>query len=122
MLTGKHAIRCVRLPSPPPVVIFALLAAFANGTGLARAENRQDHAAAGLQVAREFCNRCHVVAPGEGRGWTDAPSFESIANDPNTSAQFLRNFLQQPHMHMLAYNEARAHTEDLVAYILSLRR
>ncbi len=84
------------------------------------AQDNQSRAAIGLQVAREFCSRCHVIAPGEGRGWTDAPSFDAIANSPDTTRRSLHDFLQQPHMHMLAYHEAGAHADDLAAYILSL--
>lgn len=89
---------------------------------VAPAQSNRSRAAVGLQAARDFCSRCHVVAPGEGRGWTDAPSFEAVANDPATSARSLRDFLRRPHMHMLAYPQARANADDLAAYIMSLRR
>lgn len=98
-----------------------LLCALAGMAATAQAQSGRNRIAAGGQVARDFCSRCHIVEPGGGSGWTDAPSFEAIAGNPGTTLQRLRNFISRPHMHMLAYNEAHAHADELARYIMSLR-
>ncbi len=106
----------------PAVLAATLLVAVAAIAAPAPAANPPNRVEAGLRVASEYCGRCHVVVPGKGRGWTDAPSFAAIANNPATTSRAIRDFLQKPHMHMLAYNEGRRHAGEIAAYIMSLRR
>jgi mono/diheme cytochrome c family protein len=76
----------------------------------------------GRQLAQKTCATCHVIIANGPASWTDAPSFESIANRPAITQQWLTNFVQQPqHMHMLMEKYTRAQASDIAAYILSLR-
>ena len=49
------------------------------------------------------------------------PSFRAIAAMPSTTALSLRVFLQTPHGRMPDFALSRNETDDVIAYILSLR-
>ncbi|MBV8573703.1 MAG: hypothetical protein JOZ58_01510 [Acetobacteraceae bacterium] len=78
--------------------------------------------AEGGRLAEDVCARCHNVTPGGGGSWTDAPSFESIANRPRMSQAWLADFVARPHMHMLQRDYTRSQVNSIAAYIMSLRR
>lgn len=78
--------------------------------------------AEGQRIAERYCARCHVVAPGGGAGWTDAPAFATIAQNPRISRTWMRQFVTQQHMHMLDTDRSPAEADALAAYLLSLRR
>ncbi len=100
----------------------AMAAAWTLAAGPAAAQNAGD-VAAGRGLAREWCSACHIVAQGEGRNATDAvPSFIGVAQMPSTTATSLRVFLQSPHLRMPNFALTAAQTDDVIAYILSLRR
>ena len=80
------------------------------------------NALAGHALARQWCAACHLVAPGEGRASDAAPAFEAVARRPSTTETGLRVFLQSPHQRMPNYTLTRQETDDVVAYILGLRR
>jgi len=75
----------------------------------------------GRKLSQQFCAECHVVVPNGKAGWTDAPAFDAIANKPGTTTQFLRTFIQQPHMHMVNTGRPPGQAADIAAYILTLR-
>jgi mono/diheme cytochrome c family protein len=78
----------------------------------------------GATLARSWCANCHVVGRGPGPSPTTgdaAPTFASIAAMPSTTALSLRVFLQTPHQRMPDFMISRNDTDDLIAYILSLR-
>lgn len=78
---------------------------------------------AGQRLAATWCSACHVTARDvRGPASDPAPSFAAIAAMPSATAMSLRAFLQTPHRIMPDYNLTRRETDDLVAYILSLRR
>ena len=77
--------------------------------------------AEGGRLAGEVCARCHNVNPGGGGSWTDAPSFESIANRPGMSRAWLADFISKPHMHMLQRDYTPSQVKSIAAYIISLR-
>jgi hypothetical protein len=63
-----------------------------------------------------------MIIPNGPASWTDAPSFESIANRPAITQQWLASFAQNPqHMDMLFEEYTRAQANAIAAYILSLR-
>ena len=62
------------------------------GTGLAQTASVAD----GHQPASGLCARCHVIERGGGSGWTDAPSFESIANRPGVTGAWLSDVVLAP--------------------------
>ena len=68
------------------------------------------------------CARCHVIVANGPPSWTDAPSFESIANRPSLKKAWLVNFIQQQHLHMLTDTYTSAQANSIAAYILSLRQ
>lgn len=79
-------------------------------------------AAAGRTLAVEWCSACHVVeSAGRQRGTDSAPPFAALAADPRTTEFRLRAFLMTPHQNMPDFRLSRTETDDLVAYILSLR-
>lgn len=90
-------------------------------TGMADAADNRD-VAAGKALAGDKCAQCHVVIPGSGAGWTNAPSFDQIANRPTTSAAWLTRFIPQDHARMINYNFNQAQIRQLSAYIMSLRQ
>jgi mono/diheme cytochrome c family protein len=79
--------------------------------------------AAGKVLAKGWCAHCHVVsedqriAPVEG-----VPTFFAVANDPSTTDTSLRVFLVSPHVVMPDFMLTRKETDEIIAYILSLRR
>jgi len=78
---------------------------------------------AGLRVAATWCANCHRVAPdGPGPTTDAAPSFRSIARMTSTTSMSLRAFLQTPHANMPDYRLTREELDDVVAYLISLKR
>jgi mono/diheme cytochrome c family protein len=74
----------------------------------------------GGQIARRWCEPCHVVA-GDQRGTTgEAPPFASIANRPGFDTGQLALFLLDPHPKMPNMSLTRIEAGDLAAYIASL--
>ncbi len=79
-------------------------------------------AEAGRSLASTWCSNCHVTDPGTSGPATDAvPTFSHVARMPFTTATSLRVFLQTPHARMPNLQLSRTETDDLIAYILSLR-
>ena len=76
--------------------------------------------ARGEALARHSCSGCHVVG-GATSGTDAAPTFRSIARDPNKDPDHLRGFLVQPHPPMVPLQLSRMEIEDLIAYFQQLR-
>lgn len=76
----------------------------------------------GLAFAHQNCSECHIVAPSQTTVIAhQAPSFPSIAREAKTTETSLRVFLQSPHINMPNFILTAEETDDVVAYILSLR-
>ena len=71
----------------------------------------------GERMARRWCASCHLVAPDQTRGYTQAPPFSEIAKKPGFDAAKLALFLLLPHPLMPDMNLSRAEAADLAAYI-----
>jgi mono/diheme cytochrome c family protein len=97
-------------------VMAALLACPAAG------QAQQATPAEGRRIAERYCARCHVVVPGGGAGWTDAPAFVEIAQDPKITRAWMREFVTKLHMHMLNTDRSPAEADAITAHLLSLRR
>jgi mono/diheme cytochrome c family protein len=83
-----------------------------------------DQAKRGLFVAKQVCAQCHAVERGS-RHSPDAaaPRFEAIANSSGMSATAISVALQTtPHRTMPNVRMNRDQLDDLVTYILSLKR
>ena len=68
------------------------------------------------------CARCHVVVANGPASWTDAPSFQSIANRPGMTRAWLTDFVEKQHRHMLTDEYTPAQANNIASYILGLRR
>ena len=88
---------------------------------------------AGARLARELCAMCHVVSddqsqltrsdqfPDQEQYALYAPAFADVAADPAVTAMSLRFLLQTPHLRMPDLHLAPQETDDVSAYILSLK-
>jgi mono/diheme cytochrome c family protein len=75
--------------------------------------------ASGRKTATALCGTCHQVIGGKGR---DSPaSFVDIANMTSTTALSLKVFLRTSHKEMPNLIIDSSDTDDLIAYILSLK-
>jgi mono/diheme cytochrome c family protein len=74
----------------------------------------------GGQLARRWCEPCHVVAADQ-RGTTgEAPPFAAIAKKPGFDAGQVAVFLLDPHPKMPNMSLTRTEAGDLAAYIATL--
>jgi mono/diheme cytochrome c family protein len=74
----------------------------------------------GEKLARRWCAACHVVAPDQQRGSTEAPPFAAIARMPGFSREKLAFFLLEPHPKMPSMGLSRQEAADLADYISKL--
>jgi mono/diheme cytochrome c family protein len=88
------------------------------------AQQSDGDVARGRAFALETCTPCHVVTSDQlsPRRFADAPSFEAIANTRGMTANALHVFLTTPHPTMPDLILSPDETDDVVSYILSLRR
>ncbi len=88
----------------------------------ALAQTQAEAMAHGRALAETWCANCHVVGPAARTGGDSAPSFASIATRaPEQEA--LRRWLSQQHRNAMPnYNLSRSEIEDVISYLLSLRR
>ncbi len=105
-----------------PIYLALILAAL---VGTAHAQDmRQGNALEGKRLALDLCSGCHVVAPEQVRPAIDVvPPFTTIANNPDTTEFRIRGFLHDtPHPIMPNFIFTDEEVENLITYILSLRR
>ena len=99
----------------------ALLAVIASaaifGFGDAKADARK-----GRALAQQWCSECHSVAPNEAAGNPAAPDFVDIARERSATGYALRVFLRTPHETMPNFVLDPDDIDDIVRYILSLKR
>lgn len=77
----------------------------------------------GRTLALQMCSGCHYVAEGQRPpAAVHAPTFETIAASQAAGETGLRNFLRTPSPIMPMLILTADETNDVVAYILSLRR
>ncbi len=106
-------------PLPPLAAALALLLA----AGHARAAADGTDVARGHELARAWCTECHQVEPGRLLGpYSDVPTFTAIARQTSTTESALRAFLATPHPNMPNLKLTPDDTNEIVDYILSLRR
>lgn len=90
-----------------------------------------DQVANGHQLALQICSACHIAAPDQSAPpilTNPAPSFQTIADRPGTSAASLQNFLLSIHLSLANGKDmpnpqlTEDQANDLAAYVMSLRR
>ena len=78
--------------------------------------------AAGRDLGLKWCSECHLVARGQSKPPSDAaPSWYAIAKNPATTEAGLHAFFATPHKQMPNIMLSREETDEIVAYILSLK-
>ena len=98
----------------------ALLAALLAGAQPLAAD--KEVVAAGHMLAEQWCAECHIVTADQPRARSaSAPSFFAIADNPSVTEGGLRAFLATPHQTMPNIVLDRQQTDEIIAYILSLR-
>lgn len=101
---------------------FWLLLAGLAAASPALAQGLPGEPARGQDLAEAWCIECHEVVPGVREpSITEAPPFQAVADDPAVTEAALRAFLQSPHATMPDVQLTPQQTDDLIAYILSLR-
>lgn len=100
-------------------LIFLALMVWVVGLGLeeARADARR-----GRALAERWCSECHAVAPGAPARDPAAPDFPAIAAEPSATGYALRVFLRTPHETMPNLILGRHEIDDIISYLLSLKR
>jgi len=103
----------------PAIVIAALLAI----TSTAHGQSGLGDSGQGRDLARTVCAGCHRVEKAQAsRKLSPAMAFQEIANNPARTELSLRVFLRTPHRNMPNLVLTEAETDNVIAYILSLRR
>jgi mono/diheme cytochrome c family protein len=76
----------------------------------------------GYRLASAWCMDCHAIE--KNAVWTGkpAPNFVAVANLPSTTGLSLKVFLLSNHKAMPNFVISSGDADDLVAYILSLKR
>ncbi len=81
-----------------------------------------DSATAGHQLAQAWCSTCHVIDATRAGASNAAPDFVQVANLPSTTALSLKVFLRTSHPSMPNLVLTPDQIDDVVNYILSLKR
>jgi len=88
----------------------------------ALAQDTAGDAASGRRLAEGLCSDCHAVSAKAAPALRNAPDFVAVARLPSTTALSLNAFLRSNHRSMPNFIIARGDADDIVAYILSLKR
>lgn len=76
----------------------------------------------GHELARKVCAECHRVEKGQkGLKLSPIKAFQEIARNPARTALSLRVFLRTPHRNMPNFALTEAETDNIIAYIHSLK-
>ena len=79
-------------------------------------------AASGHRLAEAWCKACHAIEPRTSGTPSAAPDFAAVANQPSTTELALKVFLRSSHPSMPNLVLTPEQTNDIVNYILSLKR
>lgn len=78
--------------------------------------------AAGRRLAEAWCSDCHAITVYTKGAPRRGPDFAEVVQRPNTTALSLNVFLRSSHDNMPNLILKRDEADDIVAYILSLKR
>jgi mono/diheme cytochrome c family protein len=112
----------VNAVNPAIVLSTALAVALATTPQPVLAQSSRGDAASGRLYAMNWCTECHSVEPETAGTGRFAPDFTAVAKSPSTTGFSLRAFLRSDHLRMPRFALKRTEVDDIVAYILSLRR
>jgi cytochrome c len=76
----------------------------------------------GRVLAEQRCSQCHGVKRGAKSPNVAAPSFTDVADEPSLTEYTLRVFLRTPHPTMPNLIITPDEMDDIVSYIVSLKR
>ena len=110
----------IRVVTAAIVVLAALLFVRLHNAG--GATLLPDSASPGHRLADAWCSQCHAIDAGTAGTANTAPDFAAIANQPSTTALSLKVFLKTSHRSMPNLVIAPDQDDNLVDYILSLKR
>jgi len=103
----------------PKIVLALAVSVIASSAWAAENANVSD----GLHFAQSVCAECHAVHDGEpAPAGAKAPSFTTVANTPGMSANALNVWFQTSHPTMPNLKLSNRERDDIIAYILSLRK
>lgn len=85
------------------------------------AQDTPGDVASGRRLAETLCANCHQIDFQQPKAAARAPGFVQIAKMPSTTGLALSVFLKTSHDVMPNYILSRQESEDIVAYILSLK-
>ena len=88
----------------------------------ALAQPFEDNETHGREIATAQCSSCHRILPMTLSDKVDPPSFQSIADLSSTTGLALKVFLRSNHKKMPNIILSEADTDDVIAYILSLKK
>lgn len=89
--------------------------------GHAAAQDLPGDPVTGASLAREVCAKCHLVAEDQMVDPAVGPSLFEVAEHPATTEMSLRAFLQTPHATMPNLMLTPEETDDVIAYLLTLK-
>lgn len=101
------------------IALFAIRLHVAAGQGLT--PDLSGDPAAGHRLSEAWCSECHTIGATGVRRRT-GPTFTAIARRNGTTALSLNAFLRSNHNQMPNFVITRGDADDIVAYILSLKR
>jgi cytochrome c len=78
--------------------------------------------ASGHRLAEAWCKTCHAIEPRMAATPTTAPDFAKVANQSSTTELALKVFLRSSHPSMPNLVLTPEQADDIVTYILSLKR
>jgi mono/diheme cytochrome c family protein len=104
------------------ILLYVIAAAILTAQSSVLAQPADGDPAAGRQLATTLCSSCHRVLPMTLSDKADPPSFQSIADLPSTTGTSLYVFLHSNHRNMPNFIISSARSNDLIAYILSLKQ
>jgi cytochrome c len=112
---SKQAIACFSILS------YLLVSGTLSTSSMAE-EVRRPSAEGGLELAQKFCKACHIVtAEGGETAPVGPPSFPSIANKPEQTAERIIGALVAPHPPMPDMHLTNDEMQDIIAYLDTLR-
>jgi mono/diheme cytochrome c family protein len=101
------------------IVAAILFVRLHNATG---ATLSPDSVSAGHRLAQAWCKDCHAIEAATAGTMGGPPDFIAVANRPSTTELSLKVFFQTSHRNMPNLIIKPDQADDLVSYILSLKR